>query len=78
MKDSIVRMHELIKIIKEYELDMAVYHTVKFCATHIYDYMLFKDICKKENVTLIRIETDHDFELPGQMQTRLEASLEML
>ena len=78
MKDSMVRMHALIKLFNEYEMDVAVYHTVKFCATHIYDYMLFKDLCKKENVPLIRIETDHDFELPGQMQTRLEASLEML
>jgi benzoyl-CoA reductase/2-hydroxyglutaryl-CoA dehydratase subunit BcrC/BadD/HgdB len=78
MKDSHVRMQKLIKIFKEYELDVAVYHTVKFCATHIFDYMAFKKLCAKEDVPLIRIETDHDFDLPGQMQTRLEASLEML
>ena len=78
MKNSEVRMEENIRLIKEYDLDVAVYHTVKFCAPHIYDYALFRDMCKKEDIPLIRIETDHDFELPGQMATRVEAALEML
>ncbi len=78
MKNSSSRMQTLIKVIHEYELDIAVYHTLKFCATHIYDYMTFKELCIKEDIPLLRLETDHGVDLPGQMQTRLEAALEML
>ena len=68
----------LIRIIKEYDLNLAVYHTVKFCASHIYDYICFKELCEKNNIPLVRVETNHEYELPGQMATRLEAALEML
>lgn len=78
MKNSKPRMTDLVRLISEYEIDLAVYHTVKFCTTHIYDYMAFREICRQEDIPLIRVETNHEFELPGQMATRLEASLEML
>jgi len=78
MKGSTPRMLNLIQLIKQYELDLAVYHTVKFCATHIYDYLAFRELCEKNDIPMVRIETNHEYELPGQMATRLEAALEML
>ena len=69
---------DLVRLIEDHDLDVAVYHTVKFCASHIYDYICFKELCEKNDIPLIRIETNHEYELPGQMATRLEAALEML
>ena len=78
MKNSMPRMERLIRLIKAYDLDVVVYHTVKFCASHIYDYIYFKELCEKNHIPLVRIETNHEYELPGQVATRLEAALEML
>ena len=78
MKNSTPRMANLIQLIKQYGMDLAVYHTVKFCAPHVYDFIEFKELCNENSIPLVRIETDHEYELPGQMATRLEAALEML
>jgi len=71
-------MANLIQLMKEYEMDLAVYHTVKFCAPHVYDFIEFKELCDENDIPLVRIETDHEYKLPGQMATRLDAAIEML
>ena len=37
-----------------------------------------RDVTGSLGSALVRIETDHEYALPGQMATRIEAALEML
>jgi benzoyl-CoA reductase/2-hydroxyglutaryl-CoA dehydratase subunit BcrC/BadD/HgdB len=78
LKASKFRYMELLGKIDEYGLDAVVYHTLKFCDQNIMDAVMFKEMCEGKDIPFIRIETDHESEVSGQIKTRVEALLEML
>ncbi len=78
MKHSSERLSHVIDIVKTNNIDGVIYHTLKFCDPHIFDYSILKKHLGEEEIPFIRLETNHEFNLPGQMQTRIEAFAEML
>jgi benzoyl-CoA reductase/2-hydroxyglutaryl-CoA dehydratase subunit BcrC/BadD/HgdB len=79
MNQSFERFDKLRQIIETYSVRGVVHHTLKFCDVFIYEsypYKLFLD--KTTNTPLLRIESDYEFGVSGQIATRLQAFMEML
>lgn len=79
MNKSFERFDKLQQIIDTYGVKGVVYHTLKFCDVFIYEsypYKLFLD--DTTNTPLLRIESDYDFGVSGQIATRIQAFMEML
>ncbi len=78
MQHSVERLEQLVELVKTNSIDGVIYHTLKFCDLHNMDYLMVKKRLEKRGIPLLRVETEHEFTLPGQMRTRVEAFLEML
>jgi benzoyl-CoA reductase/2-hydroxyglutaryl-CoA dehydratase subunit BcrC/BadD/HgdB len=79
MNNSFERFDKLRQIIHLYGVKGVIHHSLKFCDVFIYEsypYKLFLD--KTTNTPLLRIESDYDFGVSGQIATRLQALMEML
>lgn len=78
MKHSADRFDHLINIVRNNNIDGVIYHILKFCDPHIFDHLVLKKHLDQEGIPLLRVETEHEFSLPGQIRTRVEAFVEML
>lgn len=78
MKSSYERFEELGQVIENYDIRGVIYHTLKFCDVFIYDHHPFQQFLEQRGIPLLRIETEYDPALPGQVKTRLQAFLEIL
>lgn len=78
MKNSFDRFEQLREVIEENDIQGVVYHTLKFCDMSIYESHPFKELIEEQNIPVLRIESEYDFKMPGQMSTRIQAFLEML
>lgn len=78
MKGSYERFEELGRVIEAHDIRGVIYHTLKFCDVFIYDHQPFQQFLEQRGVPMLRIETEYDPALPGQVKTRMQAFLEML
>lgn len=79
MSKSFERFEKLQQIIHNHGVKGIIHHTLKFCDVFIYEsypYKLFID--NTTNTPLLRIESDYDFGVSGQISTRIQAFMEML
>lgn len=69
------------QIISEYRQSGAgglLYYSLQFCHTYIIEAVKVQEVCKKEGIPFLAIETDYSNEDTGQLQTRIEAFLEQI
>ncbi len=78
MKNSFDRFEQLGKVVEEHDIEGVIYHTLKFCDMSIYESHPFKEFFEEKDIPVLRIESEYDFKMPGQMATRIQAFLEML
>ncbi|MBI2876925.1 MAG: 2-hydroxyacyl-CoA dehydratase [Candidatus Tectomicrobia bacterium] len=78
MKSSFERFERLREIVEANQIQGVVYHTLKFCDSAIYESHPFKELLEEREIPVLRIESEYDFKMPGQMSTRIQAFLEML
>jgi benzoyl-CoA reductase/2-hydroxyglutaryl-CoA dehydratase subunit BcrC/BadD/HgdB len=78
MKQSYERFDQLRQIIRNRQVKGVIHHTLKFCDPFIYESHPFKLCLDEEGVPLLRIESDYDFSVSGQISTRIHAFMEML
>lgn len=78
MNQSFERFDLLRQIIRERQVKGVIHHTLKFCDVFIYEAHPFKLVLDEEGVPLLRIESDYDFGVSGQISTRIHAFMEML
>ncbi len=71
------RMDDVVRLAKEYEVDGVVHYNLQFCHTYANEAVKMGKRLKKENIPLLRIETDYGDD-SGQLKTRIEAFLEMI
>ena len=58
--------------------DGVVHYNLQFCQTYANEAVKVEEALAKEDIPLLRIETDYSDEDAGQLRTRVEAFLEML
>ncbi|HAU86239.1 MAG TPA: hypothetical protein DCW90_12320 [Lachnospiraceae bacterium] len=72
------RANNLLKIIDKYDIDAVIYHSLKFCINHSYDYMQMKELLNDEGIPVLLAESDFSKSGLEQLRIRVEAFMEML
>lgn len=78
MHQSFERFGLLRQIIRDRQVQGVIHHTLKFCDVFIYEAHPFKLCLDEEGIPLLRIESDYDFGVSGQISTRIQAFMEMI
>lgn len=72
------RIDNLLEMIKDFKIDGVLYHQLRLCQLYDLEFQKIKQVLEKENIALLRIQTDYSQEDIEQIKTRVEAFLEML
>lgn len=72
------RAEYLLNLIKEFNIDGAIYYILKFDDPYLFEYPDIKDFMDERHVPILRIETEHNTSAMGQIMTRVQAFMETL
>lgn len=72
------RVDDIIRLAKEYKVDGVVYYNLQFCQPYSIEYRKVEKALQEAGIPIIKIESDFSDEDAGQLQTRVQAFLEML
>lgn len=72
------RVDDIIRLVKEYNADGVVYYNLQFCQPYGIEYRKVEKALQEAGIPIIKIESDFSDEDTGQLQTRIQAFLEML
>lgn len=72
------RTDDVLRLAEEYKADGILHYALQFCAPYQIESHRIEEAAKKAGITVLRVDTDYSAEDVGQLQTRVEAFLEML
>ena len=72
------RIDQVIKEYRDSKAQGVVHYSLQFCHTYNIEAIRIKEVCEKNNIPFISIESDYSAEDVGQLQTRIEAFLEQV
>jgi benzoyl-CoA reductase/2-hydroxyglutaryl-CoA dehydratase subunit BcrC/BadD/HgdB len=72
------RIDKLLDMIKEYNIDGVIYHTLRLCLLFDVESCRLKDVLESKGIPHLIINTDYSQEDMGQVTTRIEAFIEIL
>lgn len=72
------RIDDIIRLAKEYQVDGVIYYSLQFCQTYGIEYYSVERALQEAGIPVIKIESDFSDEDAGQLQTRIQAFLEMI
>jgi|LSQX01.3.fsa_nt_gb benzoyl-CoA reductase/2-hydroxyglutaryl-CoA dehydratase subunit BcrC/BadD/HgdB len=72
------RANYIMKKVEELEIDAVIYHSLKFCINHSYDYLHIKNALGKEGIPVMLAESSYNSSGTEQLRIRIEAFIEML
>lgn len=72
------RLERIKEMKKEFKADGVVHYTLQFCQPYQVESFLVEEELQKENVPVLKIDTDYSQEDAGQIKTRVEAFVEMI
>lgn len=72
------RIEDIFRMAKDYNVDGIVYYNLQFCQPYSLEYRKVQQALMDAGIPVIRIESDFGEEDMGQLQTRIQAFLEML
>lgn len=72
------RIDQVFKEYRESKADGLLHYSLQFCHTYNIEAIKIKEVCDKEGIPFLSIETDYSSEDIGQLQTRIEAFLEQI
>jgi len=72
------RVQDILRLVKEYKADGVVYYNLQFCQPYSIEYRQVEKALRAAGIPVIKIESDFSDEDAGQLQTRIQAFLEML
>ena len=76
--DFDMRFNYLVKLIKEYRVDVVVYFFLKFCDINLMDFLNIKKKIAKYNIPILFIELEYSVQNIEHIKTRIQAFFEML
>jgi benzoyl-CoA reductase/2-hydroxyglutaryl-CoA dehydratase subunit BcrC/BadD/HgdB len=72
------RVDDVIRLAKEFKADGVVYYNLQFCQPYSIEYRKVEKALQEAGIPVIKIESDFSDEDMGQLQTRVQAFLEMI
>ena len=71
------RLEFLLDMYEHSNAEAIIFHTVKFCEVELFDHPFLVDAIKARHIPVLVLETELHQPQYGQLETRLEAFLEM-
>jgi benzoyl-CoA reductase/2-hydroxyglutaryl-CoA dehydratase subunit BcrC/BadD/HgdB len=72
------RLDDIVQLSKDYKADGVIHYNLQFCHTYANEAARVEKVLDKNNIPLLRLETDYSDEDTGQLKTRIDAFLEMI
>jgi benzoyl-CoA reductase/2-hydroxyglutaryl-CoA dehydratase subunit BcrC/BadD/HgdB len=72
------RIDDILRLADEYNVDGVIYYNLQFCQTYNMEYNKVAAALKEVNIPIIQLESDFSENDSGQLNTRVQAFLEML
>ncbi len=72
------RVEDVLRLAREYKADGVIYYNLQFCQPYGIEYRKVEKALQEAGIPVIKIESDFSDEDMGQMQTRVQAFMEML
>ena len=72
------RLEQIQSMVQATEADGVIHYSLQFCQPYIMESIPVEQALEAADIPTLRIETDYSMEDAGQLQTRIEAFLEML
>ena len=72
------RLQSVSDLSKDFKVDGVINYTLQFCHTFNIEGVKIENLLKKQNMPVLKVETDYTMEDAGQIRTRLEAFMEMI
>lgn len=72
------RLEHIVDMAKHLKADGVIHYSLSFCTPYMVESYRVEKALEREGIPLLKIETDYSMEDVGQLQTRVQAFLEML
>ena len=72
------RIEDVLRLAEEYQVDGIVHYSLCFCAPYTIEATSVERAVRDAGHRFLRIDTDYSMSDVGQLQTRVEAFLEMM
>jgi benzoyl-CoA reductase/2-hydroxyglutaryl-CoA dehydratase subunit BcrC/BadD/HgdB len=72
------RIDDVIRLAKEFNADGILHYALQFCGPYTIEAYSVEKAAQDAGIPVLRVDTDYSMEDVGQLQTRIEAFLEML
>jgi len=72
------RLEHIVQMAKAYQADGVIHYGLQFCTPYLVESHLVENALEKENIPLLKVETDYSMEDMPQLETRIEAFVEMI
>ena len=78
MRPSSKRLEHLLNLVDKYHVDGIIFIKMKFCDLYAFDGFMFNEALKEIDVPILELEREYHQCSSGQMQTRIQAFMEMI
>ena len=72
------RVEDILRLVEEYKADGVIYYNLQFCQPYSIEYRKVEKALQDAGIPVTKIESDFSDEDSGQLQTRIQAFLEMV
>ncbi len=78
MVPSDERFNRILNLVKDFKVDGVISQIIRYCVPYAHDLPLLKDRLKKPGIPVLALDVEYGTSGSGQIQTRVQAFLEML
>ncbi len=72
------RIEDILRYVKDYNADGVIDCSLQFCGLYSTESYLLREALRNEGIPFLHLETDYSEQDSGQLQTRIEAFMEMI
>ena len=76
--DNRQRVFRIKQMIQDHKIQGIIYHVLRGCLVYDYEYPVLEEELEKEDIPIIRVESDYNEEDVEQLRIRIEAFIELL
>jgi benzoyl-CoA reductase/2-hydroxyglutaryl-CoA dehydratase subunit BcrC/BadD/HgdB len=78
MVPSDERFNRILNLVKDFKVDGVISQIIRYCVPYAHDLPLLKDRLKEPGIPVLALDVEYGTSGSGQIQTRVQAFLEML
>jgi benzoyl-CoA reductase/2-hydroxyglutaryl-CoA dehydratase subunit BcrC/BadD/HgdB len=72
------RVEHIVELARRFEVDGVIHYSLQFCAPYTTEEYMVEKALENERIPLLRLETDYSMEDVAQLETRVQAFLEVI